>query len=104
MKLATIHDGTADGRLVVVARGLEHVATADGIARTLQDALERWNSVSGPLQALYDKLNAGTAAAATGLGNVPTARCGSCVAFGAAAAFAAEGAALGVTTSNRGAS
>ena len=64
MKLATIHDGTADGRLVVVARDLEQIVVADGIARTLQEALERWESVLGPLQALYDKLNAGTAAKA----------------------------------------
>lgn len=64
MKLATIHDGTVDGRLVVVARDLEQVAVADGIARTLQEALERWDSVLGRLQALYDELNAGTAAKA----------------------------------------
>ena len=62
MKLATIHDGTADGRLVAVARDLAHVAPAEGIARTLQDALERWDSVLRPLQALYDKLNSGAAA------------------------------------------
>ncbi len=42
MKLATINDGSADGRLVVVvARDLEHIAVADGIARTLQEALDR---------------------------------------------------------------
>jgi fumarylacetoacetate (FAA) hydrolase len=61
MKLATINDGTADGRLVVVARDLEQVAVADGIARTLQEALDRWDDVLKPLRALYDSLNAGTA-------------------------------------------
>src|SRR5690606_10108977 len=64
VKLATIHDGTADGRLVVVARDLEHVARADGIARTFQEALDRWDEVLKPLRALYDRLNAGTAAEA----------------------------------------
>lgn len=70
MKLATIDDGTADGRLVVVGRDLEQVVAADGIARTLQDALDRWDSVLGPLHALYDKLNAGTAANAAASASV----------------------------------
>lgn len=62
MKLATIDDGSADGRLVVVARDLEHVAAAHGIARTLQDALDRWDDVLTPLNAVYESLNTGTAA------------------------------------------
>ncbi len=62
MKLATIQDGTVDGRLVVVARDLARIAPAEGIARTLQEALERWDSVLRPLHALYDSLNTGTAA------------------------------------------
>jgi fumarylacetoacetate (FAA) hydrolase len=61
VKLATIHDGTVDGRLVVVARDLAHVVPADGIARTLQEALERWDSVTPQLQALYAALDAGSA-------------------------------------------
>ena len=64
MKLATIQDGTADGRLVVVARDLEQVVVADGIARTLQEALDCWDDVRKPLQALYDRLNADPAAGA----------------------------------------
>jgi fumarylacetoacetate (FAA) hydrolase len=64
VKLATIHDGTSDGRLVVVARDLAHAVPAEGIARTLQEALERWDNVLPSLQALYDELNAGTAAKA----------------------------------------
>lgn len=62
MKLATINDGSADGRLVVVARDLKHVAVANGIARTLQEALERWDDVLTPLNEVYDRLNTGTAA------------------------------------------
>lgn len=64
MKLATIHDGSADGRLVVVARDLSQLAPASGIAQTLQEALERWDDVAAALQALYERLNAGTEAAA----------------------------------------
>lgn len=60
MKLATIHDGTTDGRLVVVERNLRRVVAAEGIARTLQDALERWEAVVDPLQALYERLNRDT--------------------------------------------
>jgi fumarylacetoacetate (FAA) hydrolase len=60
MKLATIHDGTTDGRLVAVERNLRRVVAAEGIARTLQDALERWEAVVEPLQALYEGLNRDT--------------------------------------------
>lgn len=70
MKLATINDGSADGRLVVVARDLEHVAVANGIARTLQEALERWDEVLTPLNEVYDRLNAGTAARTVASSNV----------------------------------
>lgn len=61
MKLATIHDGRADGRLVVVARDLQQLALAEGIALTLQEALERWDEVADPLQALYERMNSGAA-------------------------------------------
>jgi fumarylacetoacetate (FAA) hydrolase len=64
VKLATIHDGTADGRLVVAARDLARVVPAEGIARTLQEALDRWGEVLKPLHALYESLNAGTVAKA----------------------------------------
>lgn len=63
MKLATIHDGTADGRLVVVARDLQLLVPADGIARTLQEALERWDEVVEALQTLYERVNDSTATA-----------------------------------------
>jgi fumarylacetoacetate (FAA) hydrolase len=62
MKLATIHDGTSDGRLVVVSRDLERIVPADGVARTMQEALERWDDVEKPLRALYAGLNDGKAA------------------------------------------
>src|SRR5690606_25166475 len=43
---------------------------ADGIARTFQEALDRWDEVLKPLRALYDRLNAGTAAEAVASGAV----------------------------------
>ena len=40
------------------------MVAAESIARTLQDALERWEAVVEPLQALYEGLNLGTASQA----------------------------------------
>lgn len=58
MKLATLNDGSRDGRLLVVARDLGRAVDASGIAVTLQAALENWPQVEARLQALYDRLNA----------------------------------------------
>jgi fumarylacetoacetate (FAA) hydrolase len=44
MKLATINDGTRDGQLAVVSRDLKTAHIADGIAPTLQAALDDWTS------------------------------------------------------------
>ena len=57
MKLATERTGTPDGRLLVVSRDLALGAPADGVASTLQEALERWDAVEGALAALYERLN-----------------------------------------------
>ena len=57
MKLATELTGAADGRLLVVSRDLEHCAPADGIAGTLQDALDHWDEVKAALEARYERLN-----------------------------------------------
>jgi fumarylacetoacetate (FAA) hydrolase len=62
LRLATVADNTPDGRLVVVSRDLKHAVLADGIARTLQEALERWTDVMGPLAELSNALSAGRAA------------------------------------------
>lgn len=59
MKLATIHDGSSDGALVVVSRDLQHVASASAIAATMQQALENWDRVFPALNALYETLNQG---------------------------------------------
>ncbi|MGH8482032.1 MAG: fumarylacetoacetate hydrolase family protein [Nevskiaceae bacterium] len=59
MKLATLRDGTRDGRLLVVSRDLASCAPAPATARTLQRALDDWDAVLPQLQALSDELNAG---------------------------------------------
>ena len=59
MKLATLNDGSRDGKLVVVARDNQTMVAADGIASTLQAALESWDEVSPKLESLSAKLNAG---------------------------------------------
>ncbi len=59
MKLASLKSGR-DGTLVVVSRDLSSAVSAASVARSLQDALDRWDEVEGPLHALYDALNSGT--------------------------------------------
>ncbi|MCC6075099.1 fumarylacetoacetate hydrolase family protein [Pseudomonas sp. GCM10022188] len=63
MKLATLKDGSRDGRLLVVSRDLARAVPARG-APTLQAAIERWAEVEPALQAEYAALNAGEAAGA----------------------------------------
>jgi fumarylacetoacetate (FAA) hydrolase len=59
MKLATINDGTRDGQLAVVARDLKTAHLADGIAPTLQAALDDWAFIAPQLKELYQQLNGG---------------------------------------------
>jgi fumarylacetoacetate (FAA) hydrolase len=61
MKLATLKDGTRDGQLAVVSCDLKTAHLADGIAPTLQRALDDWNFIEPQLQALYEQLNASKA-------------------------------------------
>lgn len=63
MKLATLNDGTPDGRLLVVSRDLQHAVDASAIAATLQAALDSWENVQSDLENLYRRLNCGEAAA-----------------------------------------
>ncbi|OIN12447.1 fumarylacetoacetate hydrolase family protein [Oceanisphaera psychrotolerans] len=58
MKLASMQQGR-DGRLVVVSRDLSRAVPADGIAPTLQAALDYWAETEPALQALYQQLNQG---------------------------------------------
>jgi fumarylacetoacetate (FAA) hydrolase len=62
MKLATINDGTRDGQLAVVARDLKTAHMADGIAPTLQAALDDWPFIAPQLADLYQLVNSGRAA------------------------------------------
>ena len=59
MKLATLKDGTRDGQLMVVARDLKTAQLADGVARTLQRALDDWTFIAPQLEAIYLDLNHG---------------------------------------------
>jgi len=64
MKLATLKNGTRDGRLVVVSRDLAQAVDAAPAAATMQQAIERWDDVVDALQALSAALDAGQAAGA----------------------------------------
>lgn len=66
MKLASLNEGR-DGRLIVVSRDLARACYADGIAQTLQAALENWDTLRHELEALYDRLNADSAPGAFAL-------------------------------------
>ena len=59
MKLATLNDGSRDGQLAVVSRDLKTAHIADGIAPTLQAALDDWAFIAPQLASLYEELNAG---------------------------------------------
>lgn len=59
MKLATLRNEAPDGRLVVVSRDGLRWLPADPVARTLQEALNDWNSVFGPLKQLSEALEKG---------------------------------------------
>lgn len=58
MKLATLRDGSRDGRLVVVSRDLSRAAPVPSL-RTLQAALDDWEAVVGDLEALSIALDEG---------------------------------------------
>ena len=60
MKLASLKEGGRDGTLMVVSRDLTQMAPATSVAHTLQQAIEDWNTASGKLQELADKLEAGS--------------------------------------------
>jgi|SRR5450830_74743 len=57
MKLATLRDGTPDGTLNVVSRDLRWGLAVPTIARTLQEAIDNWDSAAPLLEAVYEQLN-----------------------------------------------
>ncbi|HLG52921.1 MAG TPA: fumarylacetoacetate hydrolase family protein [Steroidobacteraceae bacterium] len=63
MKLATLADGSRDGRLAVVSGDLSRAAFATGIVPTLQAALDDWDAAAPELEKLARALEAGHAGA-----------------------------------------
>jgi fumarylacetoacetate (FAA) hydrolase len=64
MKLASLKDGSRDGRLVVVSRDLKSCQPVPNIAATLQDALDNWDTAAPQLKQIYALLNQGSASGA----------------------------------------
>ena len=60
MKLATLKDGTRDGKLLVVSGDLAQAVAATAVARSLVEALESWAQCAPRLLQLYEQLDAGT--------------------------------------------
>lgn len=56
MKLATLKNGTRDGKLVVVNRAITYYTDAAPIAATMQAALDNWAEVAPRLQLLAESL------------------------------------------------
>ena len=60
MKLATLRDGSRDGRLLVVRRDGEVGAPAPDAWPTLQRALDDWTAAEPALREIADELDRGT--------------------------------------------
>lgn len=60
MKLATLKDGTRDGKLVVASRDLTRATEAFTIAPTLQKALDDWERAAPKLADLAEQLEHGS--------------------------------------------
>jgi fumarylacetoacetate (FAA) hydrolase len=67
MKLGTLKEGGRDGTLVVISRDLTQAVKAEGIAATLQAALDDWHNIAPRLNALAEDLAAGEAKGAFAL-------------------------------------
>jgi fumarylacetoacetate (FAA) hydrolase len=67
VKLASLARGGRDGTLVVVDRALERAVVADGIAPTMQAALDRWSECAPRLHELAASLEGGRAPGASSL-------------------------------------
>jgi fumarylacetoacetate (FAA) hydrolase len=64
MKLATLRDGSRDGRLVLVSRDLRQAVVPPGGPTTVQALLDDWERHSGYLETIARELEAGRIAAA----------------------------------------
>ena len=56
MKLATLKDGSRDGKLVIVSRDLTRATEAFNIAKNLQQALDDWDRLAPKLADLAEQL------------------------------------------------
>lgn len=61
MKLATIKNNTRDGQLVVVNRDLTKAIKVPEISKTLQEALDDWDTIAPKLEQVYQQLQNKTA-------------------------------------------
>ena len=59
MRLATLDDGSRDGRLLCVSRDLTRCTPAGSVAATLQEALDSWADCEPPLRELADGVTLG---------------------------------------------
>ncbi len=59
MQLATLRDGSLDGRLLVVSNDLKRAVQSDAIAPSLIHALQYWDECEPALRRLADALNDG---------------------------------------------
>ncbi|GGX07494.1 fumarylacetoacetate hydrolase family protein [Aquimarina muelleri] len=61
MKLATIKNDTRDGQLVVVNRDLTKAIRVSEVSKTLQEAIDNWDTIAPKLEKIYQQLQNGTA-------------------------------------------
>lgn len=73
MKLATLNDGTRDGKLIIVNKQLTKAVDVLEIAPTLQYALDHWPHCKPQLEAVYRQLNDGHYSAAMDFANIKLA-------------------------------
>ena len=59
MKLATIKNGTRDGELVLVNKALTKAVRVTNIAKTMQEALDNWNTCEPELKKVEENLESG---------------------------------------------
>ncbi|HSK41828.1 MAG TPA: fumarylacetoacetate hydrolase family protein, partial [Arenibaculum sp.] len=59
MRVATLKEGGRDGTLAVVSYDLRKAVRVPSIARTLQDALDRWAECEVPLRDTFHRLDTG---------------------------------------------
>ncbi len=62
MKLASLKEGGRDGTLVVVSKNLQRAVRVPSVARTMQQALDSWETIAPELENIYTALNEGAVA------------------------------------------